>query len=88
VWPASHITLAGQPCVGAFPETIFSTCPEEAVFKLSNVQRRCKEETWPPDQVAWLAGLTSGSHMATHCLNPPINTPMLPLGRKCEESEV
>jgi hypothetical protein len=92
VWPASHITLASRPCVGAFPETVLSTCPEEAVLKVSNAQRRCKEETWLPGQVAWSADLTSGPHAPNlwpeHHLNPPINTPVLPPDRKCEQSEV
>jgi hypothetical protein len=47
--------VAGRPCVSAFPKTILSTCPEKAVLKVSNAQRRCKEETWLPD-------LTSGPH--------------------------
>jgi hypothetical protein len=91
VWPAGHITLTGRPCVGAFLETVLSTCPEEAVLKVSNAQRQCKEETWLPGQVAWLVGLTSGPHSPNlrpeHHLNPPINTPVPP-SMKCEESEV
>jgi hypothetical protein len=47
-WLAGHITLASWPCVGAFPKTILSTCPTEAVLKVSNGQRRCKEETCRP----------------------------------------
>jgi hypothetical protein len=74
--------VAGRPCVGVFPKTILSTCLEEAALKVSNAQRRCKEETWPLSQVAWLAGLTSGSHMpnlrSEHHLTPPINTTVLP----------
>jgi hypothetical protein len=77
-----HITLAGQPSVDTFPEIVLSTCPEEAVLKVFNAQGQCKEETWPPGQVAWLADLTSGPHVPNlrpeHCLNPPINTPVLP----------
>jgi hypothetical protein len=92
VWPADHITLVGRPCVGTFPKAILSMCPTESVLKVSNAQRRCKEETWPPDQVAWLAALTSGPHVPNlrpkHRLTPPINTTVLPLDRKCEESEV
>jgi hypothetical protein len=57
-------------------------CPTEAVLKVSNAQRRSKEETWPLYQVAWLASLTSGPHMPNfqleHCLTPPINTMVLP----------
>jgi hypothetical protein len=45
VWPAGHVTLAGQPYVGAFPETISLMYPEEAVLKVSKAQRQCKEET-------------------------------------------
>jgi hypothetical protein len=45
--------VAGWPCVGVSPKTIFSTCLGEAVLKVSNAQRRCKEKTWPLGQVAW-----------------------------------
>jgi hypothetical protein len=62
VLPGSHITFTDRPCVGAFPKTILSTCPIEAVLKVSNAQRWCKQETWLPGQVAWSAGLTSGPH--------------------------
>jgi hypothetical protein len=67
--------VAGQPCVGVFPKTVLSTCPEEAVLKVSNAQRRCKEETWP-------AGLTGGPHV-------PYSYKYhgAPLSRKCDESE-
>jgi hypothetical protein len=82
VWPAGHITLVGRPCVSAFPKTILSTCLAEVVLKVSNAQRLCKEETWPPSQVAWVAGLTNGPHVPNlrleHCLTPPINTMVLP----------
>jgi hypothetical protein len=82
VWPTGHITLANRPCVGAFPKTILSTCSKKAVLKVSNAQRKCKEETGPPSQVAWQAGLRSGPHMPNlwpeHCLTPPINTMVLP----------
>jgi hypothetical protein len=75
VWPVGHITLASQPCIGAFPKTILYTCLAEAVLKVSNAQRWCKEETWPP-------GLTCGPHTPNlhpeHHLTPPINTTMLP----------
>jgi hypothetical protein len=78
VWPADHITLAGWPCVGAFPKTILSTCPAEVVLKVSNAQRRSKEETWPLDQVARSAVLTSGPHAPNlppeYRLTSPINT--------------
>jgi hypothetical protein len=82
VWPASHITLVNRPCVGAFPKIVLSMYPTEAVLKVSNAQRRCKEETWPPGQVAWLAGLTSGHHapnlLPEHRLTPSINTTVFP----------
>jgi hypothetical protein len=82
VWPASHITLGGQPCVGTILKTVLSTCPKEAVLKVSNAQRWCKEETWQPGQVAWPASLTSGPHAPNlwpqHRLTPPINTMVLP----------
>jgi hypothetical protein len=82
VWLTNHITLVGWPCVGTFPKNVLSMCPAEAVLNLSNAQRRCKEETWLPGQVAWPAGLTSGPHTPNlqpeHCLTPPINTMMLP----------
>jgi hypothetical protein len=75
VWPAGHITLAGRPCVAAFPKTILSTCPTEVVLKVSNAQRWCNEETWPP-------GLTSEPPTPNlrleHCLTPPINTTVFP----------
>jgi hypothetical protein len=81
VWPAGHITLADRSCVGAFPKTVLSMCPSKAVLKVSNAQRRCKEETWPPGQVAWPADLTSGPHTPNlrweHHLTP-INTMVLP----------
>jgi hypothetical protein len=52
------------------------------VLKVSKAQRGSMEETWPPGQVAWLAGLTSGPHAHNlrleHCLTPPINTMVLP----------
>jgi hypothetical protein len=74
--------VAGQPHLGAFPKTVLSTCPREVVLKVSNTQRRCKEETWPPSQVAWPVGLTSGPHAPNlqpeHRLTPPINTMVLP----------
>jgi hypothetical protein len=82
VWPTGHITLVVRPCVGIFPKIILSTCPAEAVLKVSNAQRQCKEETWPPCQVAWPVGLTSGPPMPNlwpeHHLTPPINTTVLP----------
>jgi hypothetical protein len=57
--------------------------PTEAVLKVSNAQRRYKEEIWPPGQVAWLASLTSGPHTPNswleHRHTPPINTMVLPL---------
>jgi hypothetical protein len=74
--------VAGRPFVGTFPKTVLSACPEEAVLKVSNAQRMCKEETWLPSQVAWPVGLTSGPHVPNlrpeHRLNPPINTMVLP----------
>jgi hypothetical protein len=74
--------VAGRPCVGAFPKTVSSTCPAEAVLKVSNAQRWCKEETWPPGQVAWPTGLTSRPHAPNlrpqHRLTLPINTMVLP----------
>jgi hypothetical protein len=82
VWPAGHITLVGRPCVGAFLKTILSTCPAKVVLKVSNAQRWCKEETWPPGKVAWPASLTSGPHAPNlrleNRLTPPINTTVLP----------
>jgi hypothetical protein len=54
--------VAGRPCVGVFPKTVLSMSLVEVVLKVSNAQRPCKEETWPPSQVAWPAGLTSGPH--------------------------
>jgi hypothetical protein len=82
VWPAGHITLVGRPCVGAFPKTVLSACPSEAMLKVSNAQQRCKEETWLPGQDAWSIGLTSGPHAPNlrpqHCLTRPINTMVLP----------
>jgi hypothetical protein len=89
VWPVGHITLAGRPCVRAFLKTILSTCPAEAVLKVSNAQRWCKEETWLPGQVAWLVSLTSGPHTANHRpehrLTPLINTTMLPLAESVKK---
>jgi hypothetical protein len=72
--------VASWPCVGALSKTVLSMYPGEAVLKVSNDKRRCKEETRPPDQVAWTAGLTSGPHAPNiqpqHCLTP-INTMVL-----------
>jgi hypothetical protein len=31
--------VAGRPCVGAFPETVLSTCVGEVVLKESNAQK-------------------------------------------------
>jgi hypothetical protein len=72
---------AGRPCVGSFPKTILSMCPAEAVLKVSNAQRWCKEETWQPGQIAWPAGQSSGPPAPN--LRPeyhltPINTMVLP----------
>jgi hypothetical protein len=55
-WAQPSQGLAGRPCVGTFPKTVLSTCPAEAVLKVSNTQRRCKEETWLPSKVAWPVG--------------------------------
>jgi hypothetical protein len=81
VGPTGPTSLASRPGVGVFPKTVLSMCPEEEVLKVSNAQRRCKEETWPPDQVSWSAALTSGPHMPNlwpeHRLTPPINTMVL-----------
>jgi hypothetical protein len=89
VWPVGHITLAGRPCVGAFPKTVLSTCLTEAVLKVSNAQRWFKEETWPPGQVAWPVGLTKGPHAPNlrpkYHLTPPINTTMLPLAESVKK---
>jgi hypothetical protein len=80
VCPTGHITLAGQRCVGAFSKTVLSTCPAEAVLKVSNAQMRCKEETLPPGQVAWPADLISGppaSNLQPEHHLTPINTTVL-----------
>jgi hypothetical protein len=75
---AGHITLTDWPCLVAFPKNVLSMCPEEAMLKGSNAQRRYKEETWLPGQVAWPAGLTSGPPKPQiwlrHQLKPPKNT--------------
>jgi hypothetical protein len=82
VCPACHFTLASRPCVAAIPKPILSTCLAEAVLKVPNTQRWCKEETWPPGQVAWSPGLTSGSHASNlwpqHRLAPPMNNMVPP----------
>jgi hypothetical protein len=88
VWPTGHITSVGHSCVGGFLKIVLSTCLAEAVLKVSNAQRRCKEETWSPGQVAWLVGLTSGSH--TPNLRPehrltPINITVLPLAESVKK---
>jgi hypothetical protein len=81
-WAQPSQGVAGRPCVGAFPKTILSTCLAEAVLKVSNAQRRYKEEIWQPSQVPWPASLTSGPHVPNlwpeHRLTPPINTTVLP----------
>jgi hypothetical protein len=75
------ITLADRPCVGAIPKTVLSTCPTDAVLKVSNGKRWCKEESWPPSQDAWPPGLTSGPHVHNlrpeHRLTPAVNTIVL-----------
>jgi hypothetical protein len=73
---ADYFSLAEE-----YPKTVLSTCPAEVVLMVSNAQRQCKEETWPPGQVAWSVGLTSGPHAPN--LRPeyrltPINTTVLP----------
>jgi hypothetical protein len=93
VWPVGHITLDGWPCVGAFSKTVLSTCPEEAVLKVSNAQRQCKKETWPPGQVAWPADRADKWASCAQSLAraPPHSSYKYhgaPPGRKCEESEV
>jgi hypothetical protein len=73
--------VAGRPCVVAFTKNVLFTGPAEAVIKVSNAQRRCKEKTWPPGQVAWTADLTSGPHAPNLWPEPcltPINTTVLP----------
>jgi hypothetical protein len=89
VRPAGHITLAGRPCVGAFMKNVLSMCPADAVLKVSNGHRQCKEETWLAGQVAWPAGLTNGPHTPNlrpqHYLTPPINTTVLPLAKSVKE---
>jgi hypothetical protein len=84
-----HITLASRPCIGAFPKIVLSTCPKEVVLNVSNAQWRCKKETWPLDQVAYPAGLTSGPHVSNirleHRLTPPINTTVLPLAESVKK---
>jgi hypothetical protein len=77
--------------LGAIPKTVLSTCLAEEALKLSNAERRCREETWPLHQVACSAGLTSGPH--TSNLRPQLpysfcNYLGAPPDRKCEESEV
>jgi hypothetical protein len=63
-------------------QNVLSTCPAEAVLKVCNAQRRCKEEPWPPRQDTWPTGLTSGPPMTNlwpeHHLTPPIKTTVLP----------
>jgi hypothetical protein len=58
---ASRPHHLGQPtmCWRIF-KTVLSTCPEEVVLKVSNAQRRCKEETMLPGQVTLLAGRQVG----------------------------
>jgi hypothetical protein len=74
--------VAGRPCVGAFPKTTLSTCPAEAVLKVSNAQRQCKEETWS-------AVLTTKRHTPNlwleHPLTPPINTTVLSLAESVKK---
>jgi hypothetical protein len=73
---ASRPHHLGRPAMcWCISRNYFVNVSRRAVLKVSNAQRWCKKETWP-------AGLTSG-----HRLNPPINTLVLPPGRKCE-SEV
>jgi hypothetical protein len=73
---------------GAFPKPILSMCLAEVVLKVSNAQRRRKEETWLPGQVAWPAGPTSGPH--TPNLQPehrltPINTTVVLLAKSVKK---
>jgi hypothetical protein len=82
VWPAYHMTLASRPCVGTFLKTIFTTCQRKSVRGVPMWESHYKEETWPPSQVAWPTGLSSGPHAPNlqpqHHLTPPINTMVLP----------
>jgi hypothetical protein len=52
-------------------------------------ERQWSDLTWPPDQVAWSAGLTSGANAPNlrpeHHLSPPIKTPMLPLAESVKK---
>jgi hypothetical protein len=72
---APSTSAATENGASAFLKTVLSTCPGEAMLKVFNTQKWCKEETWPP-------GLSSGPHMPNlqphHHLTPPINTMVLP----------
>jgi hypothetical protein len=80
VWLAGHITLVDRPCVDAFTKNVLSTSPEEAVLKVSTAQRWCKEESWPPGQVAWPASLTSGPHVTNLWPQHHLNLEEIPWG--------
>jgi hypothetical protein len=73
--PAGHVLAHLQ-------KNVLSTCPDEAVIKIYNVQRWCKEDTWSPSHVAWSTILTNGLHMPNIWLelrlNAPTDTPCFP----------
>jgi hypothetical protein len=52
-------------------------------------ERQWSDKMWSPDQVSWLVGLTSGHHVPNlwpeHYLNPPINTPVIPLAESVKK---
>jgi hypothetical protein len=87
-WPAGHVLPHFQKsfCL-RFQQRWCSRYPmpksgaRRKLGRPSNAQKRCKEETWSPDQVAWPTGLTSGPHVPNlrpeHRLTPPINIMVL-----------
>jgi hypothetical protein len=92
VWSAGHITLAGRPCVGTFPKTVFTTCQSKSVRGVYNVgkavqganlsaQPSCmagRPVKWAPCAQSSATTLTYSSYKYHGA----------PIGRKCEESEV
>jgi hypothetical protein len=89
---AGPTSLVNRPGVGAFSNSAFPTYQGRSVHGASNAQSRFGQVSWPPSHPSWLTGLTSWPpephFWPKHWLNLPINTTILLLAKRCEESEV
>jgi hypothetical protein len=81
-WPTRHV-------LAHFQKPFFLHVQQKWCSRYPMPKERCKEETWPPGQVAWPTGLTSGSPSpnlrSEHHLTPPINTMVLPLTKSVKK---